>query len=36
MRNAEILVGQIEGKKPLGMPKHTWEDNIKFLKKQDI
>jgi hypothetical protein len=31
MRNAyEILVGNPEGKKPLGRPRHIWEDNIKI------
>jgi hypothetical protein len=30
-RNAhKILVGKREGKRPLGRPKHTWEDNIKL------
>jgi hypothetical protein len=24
------LVGKPEGKRPLGAPKHTWEDNIKM------
>ena len=24
-----ILVGKPEGKRPLGRPRHTWEDNIK-------
>jgi hypothetical protein len=24
-----VLVGKPEGKRPLGRPKHTWEDNIK-------
>jgi hypothetical protein len=23
-------VGKLEGKRPLGRPKHTWEDNIKM------
>jgi hypothetical protein len=25
-----ILVGKSEGKKPLGRPRHRWEDNIEF------
>jgi len=25
-----ILVGKPEGKRPLGIPRHRWEDNIKF------
>jgi len=25
-----ILVGKTEGKRPLGRPKHWWEDNIKM------
>jgi hypothetical protein len=30
MRNAyNFLVGKIEGKIPLGRPRHTWEDNLK-------
>jgi hypothetical protein len=24
-----ILVGKPEGKRPLGKPRHRWEDNIK-------
>jgi len=24
-----ILVGNTEGKRPLGRPRHRWEDNIK-------
>jgi len=24
-----VLVGKPEGKKPLGRPRHRWEDNIK-------
>jgi hypothetical protein len=31
MRNAyNILVGKHEGKRPLGRPRHRWEDNIRF------
>ena len=29
------LVGKPEGKKPLGRPRHRWEDNIK-LDLQDL
>jgi hypothetical protein len=25
-----VLVGRLEGKRPLGRPKRTWEDNIKM------
>ena len=25
-----ILVGRTKGKRPLGRPKHRWEDNIKM------
>jgi hypothetical protein len=25
-----ILVGKLEGKRPLGRPRHSWEDNIKI------
>ena len=24
-----VLVGKPEGKRPLGRPRHTWEDNIR-------
>jgi len=26
----KVLVGKPDGKKPLGRPKHRWEDNIKM------
>jgi hypothetical protein len=26
----KILVGKPEGKKPLGRPRHRWEDNIRM------
>jgi hypothetical protein len=30
MRNAyKILIGKPEGKRPLGRPRHAWEDDIK-------
>jgi len=28
MKNACILVGKREGKRPLGRPRRTWENNI--------
>jgi hypothetical protein len=29
-----VLVGKPEGKRPLGRPRHRWEDNIKiYLQK---
>jgi hypothetical protein len=31
MRNVyNILVGKLEGKRPVGRPKRTWEDNIRM------
>jgi hypothetical protein len=31
MRNAyKVLVGELEGKRPLGRPRRRWEDNIKM------
>jgi hypothetical protein len=24
-----VLVGKLKGKRPLGRPRHRWEDNIK-------
>jgi hypothetical protein len=33
MRNAyDILVGNLELKRPLGRPRHRWEDNIMYLR----
>jgi hypothetical protein len=29
-----IFVGKPEGKRPLGRPKYTWEDNIKLGFKE--
>jgi hypothetical protein len=26
-----VLVGKPEGKRPLGRPRHRWEDNIKMV-----
>jgi hypothetical protein len=28
--SCRVLVGKPEGKRPLGRPKHRWEDNIKM------
>jgi hypothetical protein len=30
MNAYKILVGKSEGKRPLGKPRHGWEDNIKM------
>ena len=27
---SRVLVGKPEGKRPLGRPRHRWEDNIKM------
>jgi hypothetical protein len=29
-RGADVLMGKPEQKRPLGTPRHTWEDNIKM------
>jgi hypothetical protein len=29
-----ILVGKPEGKRPLGSPRHRWEDNIKMCLQE--
>jgi len=32
-----VLVGKHEGKRPLGIPSHRWEDNIKMdLQEVDV
>jgi hypothetical protein len=32
-----VLVGRPEGKRPLGIPRHRWEDNIKMdLREKGI
>jgi hypothetical protein len=32
-----VLMGKPEGKKPLGRPRHGWEDNIKMdLQEVDV
>jgi hypothetical protein len=34
-RNAyKILVGKPEGKRPLGGPRHRWEDNIRIYLRE--
>jgi hypothetical protein len=30
----KVLVVKIEGKRPLGRPRHRWESNIKIYVKQ--
>jgi hypothetical protein len=30
-----ILVGKLEGKRPLGRPRRGWEDNIKMDLRED-
>jgi len=29
-----VLVGKPEGKRPLGRPRHRWEDNINLLEPE--
>jgi hypothetical protein len=29
----KILVGKLEGKGTLGIPRHRWDDNVKMLEK---
>jgi hypothetical protein len=29
-----VLVGKPEGKRPLGRPRHRWEDNIKIYRQE--
>jgi hypothetical protein len=29
-----VLVGKPEGKRPLGRPRHRWENNIKCIFKK--
>ena len=31
-----VLVGKPEGMRPLGRPRHRWEDNIKIFRKVDF
>ena len=30
----KILVGKPEGKRPLGRPRHRWDDNIKMDREE--
>jgi hypothetical protein len=30
-----VLVGKLEGKRPLGRPRRRWEDNIKMDLKEE-
>ena len=30
----KVLVGKPEGKRPLGRPRHRWEDNIKMYLEE--
>jgi hypothetical protein len=30
-----VLVGKLEGKRPLGRPRRRWEDNIKMDVEED-
>ena len=33
----KVLVGKPEGKRPLGRPRHRWDDNIKWIfRKWDV
>jgi hypothetical protein len=36
MGEGGILVGRLEGKRPLGRPRHRWEDNIKLYREVGI
>jgi hypothetical protein len=29
-----VLVGRLKGKRPLGRPRHRWEDNIKLDRRE--
>ena len=29
-----VLLGKLEGRRPLGRPRHRWEDNIKMDLKE--
>jgi hypothetical protein len=33
VRNAYVLLGKPEGKRPLGRRRHKWEDNIEMYLK---
>ena len=34
MKNAVVVVGRLEGKRPLGRPRRRWEDNIKMVSRE--
>jgi hypothetical protein len=35
MRNeCKVLIGKPEGKRPLGKPSHSWEDNIRIVTRK--
>jgi hypothetical protein len=37
MRNEyKILVRKSKGRRPLGRPKHRWDDNVRMDQKQDV
>jgi hypothetical protein len=31
-----ILVGKLEGKRPLGRPRRRWEDNVKLYLRETL
>jgi len=33
-RGCKVLVGKHEGKRPLGRPRHRWEDILKWIVKK--
>jgi len=35
MMRVEVLVGKLQRKRPLGRPRHRWEDNIR-MDLQDV
>jgi hypothetical protein len=34
LRKRRILVGKPEGKRPLGRPRHKWEDFLQLILKE--
>jgi hypothetical protein len=32
--SSNILIGKPEGKRPLGRPRHRWEDNIRMYRRK--
>jgi hypothetical protein len=35
MRNSyRVLVGKPEGKRPLGRPRHRWEDDVRMVHRK--